>query len=101
MIEVADRKLDKVDMSDLVFKFKSGLIQEQRQFILHEENGDLDELAKQAHSICGAAQLFGFAQLSNKAANLETSIKKNPNDLSCIKSAFQDLLDEIKKILAD
>ena len=88
-------------MSDLVVKFKSSLVTEQQQFILHDANENLDKLAKQAHSLCGAAQLFGFAQLSDKAAKLETCIKNNRNDLVQIKPVLQGLLDEIKKILAE
>ncbi|MFT5674722.1 MAG: signal transduction histidine kinase/ligand-binding sensor domain-containing protein [Paraglaciecola sp.] len=97
----AEKALGKVDMSDLVVKFKSSLVTEQQQFILHDANGNLNKLAKQAHSLCGAAQLFGFAQLSDKAAKLETCVKNNRNDLTHIKDVLRGLLDEIKKILAE
>ncbi|MFT4939087.1 MAG: signal transduction histidine kinase/ligand-binding sensor domain-containing protein [Paraglaciecola sp.] len=97
----ADKELGKVDMSDLIVEFKGSLSKELQQFSVNEANENLDEIAKQAHSLCGAAQLFGFAQLSEKAATLETSIKNNSNDLTHIKGVLQSLLDEIKGILAD
>jgi signal transduction histidine kinase/ligand-binding sensor domain-containing protein/CheY-like chemotaxis protein/HPt (histidine-containing phosphotransfer) domain-containing protein len=97
----AEAILGKVDMSDLVIKFRNSLATEQQQFIQHGKNKDLDKLAKQAHSLCGAAQLFGFSQLSDEAAKLETSIKNNNNDFAHIKPVLQTLLDEIETILAD
>ena len=96
-----DKALGKVDMTDLVVEFKNSLVTERQQFILHGENNDLGQLAKQAHSLCGAAQLFGFATVGQKAAKLETSIKTNSHDLTQIKIMLKSLIDEIEKELAD
>ena len=97
----ANKALDRVDMSDLVLEFKQGLVSEQQQFIVHCAKENLQSLTKQAHRLCGAAQLFGFAALSQKAARLEISIKNEPNDLPSIKALVGSLLDEIETILAD
>ena len=96
-----DKALGKVDMSDLVVEFKNSLVTERQQFILHGENNDLGQLAKQAHSLCGAAQLFGFKTVGQKAAKLETSIKTKSHDLTQIKIMLKSLIDEIEKELAD
>lgn len=97
----AAKAMDKVDMSDLVVEFKDSLVTERQQFILHGENNDLGQLAKQSHRLCGAAQLFGFATVSHKAAQLETSINSKDHDLSQIKFMLESLIDEIEKGLAD
>jgi signal transduction histidine kinase/DNA-binding response OmpR family regulator/streptogramin lyase len=97
----ADKVLGKMDMSDLAVEFKRSLVAEQQQFILHVANENLEALARQAHCLCGAAQLFGFAHLSHKAANVETSIKTNSSDLRHIKAVVQSVLDEMEQILAD
>lgn len=96
----AVKSLAQVDMSDLVIEFKASLFTEKQQLILHGAGEDLAQLAKQAHSLCGAAQLFGFQQLSDKAAKLENSIKNHPTDTTSIKHDLQSLLDEIETILA-
>ncbi|MFT4994168.1 MAG: signal transduction histidine kinase/CheY-like chemotaxis protein/streptogramin lyase, partial [Paraglaciecola sp.] len=97
----ADVALGKVDMSDLVLEFKASLVTEQQQFILHGVHENHKKIAERAHSLCGAAQLFGFAQLSLKAANVEASIKHKSSELTHIKADLQSLLDEIEAILAD
>ncbi|MEP7703138.1 two-component regulator propeller domain-containing protein [Paraglaciecola sp. 25GB23A] len=93
--------LGKVDMSDLVVEFKNSLLTEKEQFILHGANNDLEQIEKQAHRLCGAAQLFGFTQLSNIATQLESKIKNKIYDPKEIPSLLQNLLDEIDKIIAE
>ena len=84
-------------MSDLVEEFKSNLVLEQQDLVLHINNNDFEQLAKLSHRIAGAAQMFGFADLSKFALKLETVIKKNQID--SINTHTQELLNEIDQVL--
>jgi HPt (histidine-containing phosphotransfer) domain-containing protein len=84
-------------MSDLVKEFKSNLVLEQQDLILHINNNDNDKLSKLSHRIAGAAQMFGFADLSKYAIGLESAIKNNDSD--GINKHTQELLNEIDKVL--
>jgi CheY-like chemotaxis protein/HPt (histidine-containing phosphotransfer) domain-containing protein len=96
--QVADEALVDVDMSDLVFEFKSTLSIEKQHFIAFEKNQDWENLGRQAHRLAGAAQIFGFTQLADKACQLETSIKNN--DLEHSNLATQELLLALEQTLA-
>jgi CheY-like chemotaxis protein/HPt (histidine-containing phosphotransfer) domain-containing protein len=93
----ANDTINKVDLSDLVAQFKSNLVLEQQDIILHMKKDDLTELAALAHRIAGAAQMFGFALLSEKAVKLELAIKANKT--SEINQFTQKFLNEIDQIL--
>jgi DNA-binding NarL/FixJ family response regulator len=95
--EKADESFNSVDMSDLVTEFKSNLVLEQQDLVLHINNHDNDKLSKLAHRIAGAAQMFGFANLSEYAINLEIAI--NHNDTASINNYTQKLLNEIDQVL--
>lgn len=95
--EQANESFDQVDMSDLVKEFKSNLVLEQQDLILHINNNDNDKLSKLSHRIAGAAQMFGFADLSKYAIGLESAIKNNDSD--GINKHTQELLNEIDKVL--
>ena len=84
-------------MSDLVQAFKSNLVLEQQDLVLHINNNDFDKLGKLAHRIAGAAQMFGFADLSKFAIQLEAAIKKNQT--TTINEHTQKLLNEIDQVL--
>lgn len=96
--QVADDALLDVDMSDLVFEFKSTLRLEKQHFIAFEKNQDWENLGRQAHRLAGAAQIFGFTQLANKACQREVSIKTNNLDQS--NAATQALLQALEQTLA-
>jgi signal transduction histidine kinase/ligand-binding sensor domain-containing protein/CheY-like chemotaxis protein len=91
----ADQALSKVDMSDLVLKFKTSLKAEYQQLDVHMQNRDLEKVAAQAHGIVGAAQLFGFKKLTELAAKLENSIKND--ELEQVDAIFKTLTEELKK----
>jgi CheY-like chemotaxis protein len=95
--ETANENFNKVAMSDLVQEFKSNLVLEHQDLILHINNDDLEKLARLSHRIAGAAQMFGFADLSKYALELEMAIKKNQTKI--INAHAQDLLNEIDQVL--
>ena len=95
--EKAHDSFNNVDMSDLVQAFKSNLVLEQQDLVLHINNNDFDKLGKLAHRIAGAAQMFGFADLSKFAIQLEAAIKKNQT--TTINEHTQKLLNEIDQVL--
>ena len=93
----AQEAISSVDMSDLVVKFKSNLVLEQQDLILHIKNNELDKLATLAHRIAGAAQMFGFSLVSVSAIKLEKSI--NTGNSQQISDAAQSLLNDIDQVL--
>jgi len=86
-----------VDMSDLVTEFKSNLVLEQQDLILHIKNNEMKKLAELAHRIAGAAQMFGFSLVSVSAIKLEKHIKTGSSQL--ISESAQNLLNEIDQVL--
>jgi signal transduction histidine kinase/CheY-like chemotaxis protein/HPt (histidine-containing phosphotransfer) domain-containing protein len=93
----AVKTIASVDMSDLVIEFKSNLVLEQQDLILHIKNNELKKLAELAHRIAGAAQMFGFSLVSVSAIKLEKHIKAGSSHL--ISEAAQSLLNEIDQVL--
>lgn len=93
----AEQAISSVDMSDLVTEFKSNLVLEQQDIILHIKNNELEKLAELAHRIAGAAQMFGFSLVSMSAIKLEKHIKTGSSQL--ISEAAQNLLNEIDQVL--
>jgi len=85
-----------VDTSDLVKLFRSNLVLEQQDLILHLNNEDYEKLAVLAHRIAGAGQMFGFSALSEKAIAVEYAIK---NNFTNIHDFTQYLLNEIDSVL--
>jgi len=96
-LESGDKRFNNVDMSDLVHEFKSNLVLEQQDLVLHINNKDFDKLANLSHRIAGAAQMFGFSDLSKFAMQLETAIKKDQT--ADINACTQALLNEIDQVL--
>ncbi len=86
-----------IDMSDLITQFKISLITEHKNLISFAQEHNLDALAEQAHKLAGAAQMFGYANISKIAIKLELSIKNN-NDCE-IKSNTQLLIMELSTII--
>ena len=84
-------------MTDLVIEFKSNLVLEQQDLILHIKNNELTKLAELAHRIAGASQMFGFSLVSVSAIKLEKHIKTGSSEL--ISDSAQNLLNEIDQVL--
>jgi signal transduction histidine kinase/DNA-binding response OmpR family regulator len=98
--EKANDIFSNLDMSDLVQKFKSNLVLEQQDLVLHINNNDLEQLGRLSHRIAGAAQMFGFAELSKCALQLEMTIKSNQKNQSLVVNHHtQQLLNEIDQVL--
>ncbi|WP_299074787.1 hybrid sensor histidine kinase/response regulator [uncultured Paraglaciecola sp.] len=95
-IDKAERTLKNTDLSDLKVQFKDNLAEEKQQLILHFKDNDRQSIAKQAHRLIGAAQVFGFQKLANLAIELETAIKHK--NLQSIDLLIQNLLDEISHL---
>ncbi|GAA0859495.1 hybrid sensor histidine kinase/response regulator [Aliiglaciecola litoralis] len=91
----ASNALGNVDMSDLVLEFKNSLSTEYQQFVVNEQNRDLEKMATQAHRLIGASQLFHFPTLADAATKLENCIKNE--DLEQLNALTQALLDELIK----
>jgi signal transduction histidine kinase/DNA-binding response OmpR family regulator len=98
--EKASEIFSNLDMSDLVQKFKSNLVLEQQDLVLHINNNDFEQLGRLSHRIAGAAQMFGFAELSKCALQLDVTIKSNQNIESLVVNHHtQQLLNEIDQVL--
>lgn len=82
-----------LDISDLVQSFVSHLSQDKRDLLHYNDSHDHENLAKAAHKLAGAAQMFGFAELSQSAMELERAVKKQK--LDTIEDLTHCLLDEI------
>ena len=89
--------LANVDMSDLIGKFKSNLVLEQEDIILHIKNNELTHLSCISHRIAGAAQMFGYPRLSKIALKVELAIKSE--NTAILTELSQTFLDEIEQVL--
>jgi len=106
--------LTQVDLSDLISEFKSHLSQDKQALIHCNKEKDFTALGKVSHSLAGAAQMFGFTELSQAAKELDLAVKvyqqKNQVDHSQVVlakdldhvSVFDDLtcclIDEINLV---
>ncbi|MBF7073641.1 response regulator [Glaciecola sp. MH2013] len=93
----ANSVLGNVDMSDLVTEFTQGLQQEWDQFEAFVKANDIQGIRAQAHRLSGAAQLFGFADLSAKATQLENNIKQGNADMTNIQADLSALKQSIER----
>ena len=92
-----DNTIDNLDISDLVQTFVRNLSQDKHDLSYYRDNHDSESLARTAHKIAGAAKMFGFEELSQSAAELESAIKIQ--NLDTIKDLTHCLLDEINSVL--
>ncbi|MCI2285672.1 Hpt domain-containing protein [Colwellia sp. MSW7] len=86
-----------IDISDLTESFVQNLIQDKDDILQCCNNHDTECLSRVAHKISGAAQMFGFVELSQSAAELERAIKKQ--HVNIVNDLTDCLLDEINAIL--
>lgn len=82
-----------IEMSDLIQSFIDSLPQIKEEMLHYRYHHDIVNLAKSTHKIAGAAQMFGFSELSQSAAELEQAIKKQ--NTMAIDDLTHCLLDEI------
>ena len=96
MSETVKEEALNVDTTDLVAQFRSNLVLEQQDIILHLNNNDYEKLGQLAHRIAGAGQMFGFSALSEKAIAVEYAVT---NKFTNIHEFTQYLLNEIDNVL--
>ena len=94
--EDKDVALEDFDMTDLKQSFITNLSQEKLDIVKYNDDKDLHHLARTAHKIAGAAKMFGFAELSQSAIELERVINLKHTD--AIEDLVHCLLDEINLI---
>lgn len=95
----ANSILGNIDMSDLVSEFKTSLISELKHFSAGQEKQDVNALRALAHRLSGAAYLFGFAELSRRATQLETNIKNGKLSFLELEPQIDELINEIRHII--
>ncbi len=94
---VMEKELSKVDVSDLTMQFTESLVQEYQKIEKAKHDENLALLSDTVHKLAGAAQMFGYPNLSTYALNVEMSIKRN--EIEQLEELSQQLLDEIKKVI--
>ena len=85
------------DISDIIPSFIQHLSQDKQDILLYFNAGNHSGLARIAHKISGAAQMFGFPEISQSAVDLERVIKNNI--VASIDDLTHCLLDEITSVL--
>ncbi|MBU2870233.1 ATP-binding protein [Colwellia sp. E2M01] len=98
----AEEKLAEVDLTDLIAEFTVNLSKDKQDILRCIDNNDIKTLARHAHQLAGAAQMFGFVELNQAAKELEQLIKKesslNSPNFHLINELTDCLLDEINLI---
>lgn len=89
--------LGNVDLSDLIEQFQEGLNNDLEELQIYVEKQDVQAIRGYAHKLSGAAQLFGFSEMSELATILEQNIKTGTKNIKLPQQALDDLLMEIKK----
>ena len=89
--------LGNIDMSDLVVKFQEGLSQDLQTLNECASKEDVQAIRVNVHKISGAAQLFGFSELSELSSALEQLIKSGATEMSEIQRQYNKLIKEIEK----
>ena len=90
--QISEEIID-VDIDDLALTFQQHLNQDSQEISEFFEQGDNINLARVVHKLAGAAKMFGFAELSQSAQELETAIKTQQDEK--IADLTHCLLDEI------
>ncbi|WP_042152780.1 MULTISPECIES: tetratricopeptide repeat protein [unclassified Pseudoalteromonas] len=93
----AYQALDMLDMTDLVEEFKNSLNKEKSNLVQSIEKNNISKIEQQAHSLAGAAQMFGFKNLAKIAKELESQLKNY--DMDKIGVYADNLLNELNIIL--
>ena len=88
--------LDDFDMADLRQSFIDNLSKDKLDILKYGDVKDKHHLARAAHKIAGAAKMFGFAELSQSALELEHGV--NVKDSDAIEDLVHCLVDEISLI---
>jgi CheY-like chemotaxis protein/HPt (histidine-containing phosphotransfer) domain-containing protein len=92
-----EQKVDDIDISDITVSFINHLPQDKQELLDYSHNHEYKALAQSAHKISGAAQMFGFREISQSAMELESAIKKQ--NIEFVDDLTHCLIDEINLIL--
>ena len=90
-LPIAVNKTD--DLSDLITDFKLSLIEDKAKLLNYNIKEDIDNIAHLVHRLCGAAQMFGFRELSQIAQELDTIFKKGRSSSIDNQQAITDLIE--------
>jgi len=99
-INEAYQAMDMLDMTDLIVDFKNSLHKEKNLLIQAIKYNKIDDIEKQAHSLAGAAQMFGFKALAQNAKQLESRLKSS-DGISIIGTCADGLLSELNIIILE
>jgi signal transduction histidine kinase/CheY-like chemotaxis protein len=95
-------KIKVEDFSDLIADFKLSLIEDKQTLLNYNVRQHIDEITHRVHRLCGAAQMFGFKELSQITQELDTMLKKGRSTNTYNDQAINDLIaclvDEISLI---
>ena len=94
--EEQNNTLENFDITDIRQSFIANLLQDKLDILHYSDNEDYESLARAAHKIAGAAEMFGFGELSQSALELERGIKVKSID--AIEDLAHCLLDEISLV---
>jgi len=92
-----NNSLDAVDISDIKQDFLDSLPNEHNDILSLLGKKDLARLARITHQLAGAAEMFGYSELSQSALELEQAISKNQHKL--IDELTHCLLDELNLVV--
>jgi CheY-like chemotaxis protein len=90
-LPIAVNKTD--DLSDLITDFKLSLIKDKAKLLNYNIKEDIDKIAHLVHCLCGAAQMFGFKELSQIAQELDTVFKESRSSSIDNQQAIMDLME--------
>ena len=96
------QRLASVELADLATDFVQNLSQDQALLQQCSEVKDFNAAGRLVHKIAGAAQMFGYVELSQLAMELELKLKEQPEPSTAELEIIQDLLsclfDEIRVV---
>ncbi|MCA8987309.1 MAG: Hpt domain-containing protein [Planctomycetaceae bacterium] len=87
---------DDADFEPILNQFLVIIPDRRKQIEAHLENGDVDQLKVIAHQLKGAGGGYGFPQLTEVAAALESLCKQN--QLTAIPAAAEELVQLLRQI---
>ncbi len=94
--EFGSNTADDIDLTDLVQSFVANLSIDKLAIEQFRQSHNIKSLAREAHKLAGAAKMFGFAELSQTASDLEIAIKNSKEEQ--VDDLTHCLLDEINSV---
>lgn len=91
--------IDSVEFEKMVVEYKQGLPAQVKQLKQAKAENNWNKIIQISHSIKGSAGNFGFQKLTEKAAELEHSLREQ--NFSVHERYFQTLLDELDFVILE